>query len=116
MNITSEQRAEPQAVGRAGCARYSAYGVLPIRQNESGTAEDIMPLSLEQRDKGIFISFLILCHCEERSDVAISCRYVGKVRRIPSSGALRHLLPREKVNNIVHSDGSKSPSYNNNIF
>ena len=54
MNITSEQRAEPQAVGRAGGARYSAYGVLPIRQNESGTAEDITPLSLEQRDKGVF--------------------------------------------------------------
>ena len=52
MGIASEQRAEPQAVGRAGCARYSAYGVLPIRQNESGTAEVIMPLSLEQRDKG----------------------------------------------------------------
>ena len=116
MNITSEQRAEPQAVGRAGCARYSADKCHLTRWNESGTAEDIMPLSLEQRDKGIFISFPILCHCEERSDVAISCRYVGKARRIPSSGASRHLLPREKVHKIVHSGGSKSPSYNNNIF
>ena len=60
MNITSEQRAEPQAVGRAGCARYSADKCHLTRWNESGTAEDITPLSLEQRDKGVFLQLQFL--------------------------------------------------------